>query len=88
MITEVIQDIHTYQQTIASAVEEQSVTANQLVQTVKRIVKGAGEISGRVGEVQAGNQKTVADAGETLEAAREVSESSGTLRRLIDELDG
>jgi len=86
-ISEVIEQIHHYQDTIARAVEAQTATAGELVESVQQIVGGVGDITSRVQEVREGNRQTVDDAVQTFTAAKEITDSSSLLRVLIDELD-
>jgi len=53
-ITEVISTISTYQMTIASAVEEQTATTNEMSRSVNEAATGSGEIAANITGVAAG----------------------------------
>lgn len=78
-ISDVIGEIHQLQTAIASAVEEQSSTTNEMSRAVGEAASGSQDI--------AGNIMGVADmASETSRSATEVREASAALGRLADGL--
>ncbi len=80
-VTKVIETIDAHQGSIASAVEEQAATTNEIARTVSFSATAISDISGNV--------KGVADtAAETTEGASQIDASAGELARMAAELHG
>jgi methyl-accepting chemotaxis protein len=72
-VTQVITQISDYQTTIASAVEEQTATTNEMNRSVSEAAAASGQIAANIGSV--------------AEVARDTSVSVADSRRAADELD-
>ncbi len=83
-IGEVIKKINDISATIASAVEEQTATTNEIARTVGEAAKGANEISENIGGVASAAKNTQDGASKTLALAGELQELSKTLMELED----
>ena len=82
-ISNTINQINDIQNTIASAVEEQTATTNEMSRNVAEGAKGTNEISKNVAGVAQTAQGTQAGAVKSLEAARMLSEMALELERLV-----
>ncbi|GII22918.1 methyl-accepting chemotaxis protein [Planosporangium mesophilum] len=80
-IREVIEQISEFSTTIASAVEEQSATTNEMTRAITDAAKGSGEVTRGVGAVA-----EVADA--TADSARASREAADDLSKLSTKLNG
>jgi methyl-accepting chemotaxis protein len=84
-ITTVISQINDIQTTIASAVEEQTATTNEIGRSVTEAARGASEIAGNVSGVAQAAQETAEGASDTLRAASELARMADELTRLVDQ---
>jgi methyl-accepting chemotaxis protein len=82
-IGEVIGRINDYQNTIASAVEQQSATTNGMTSDLSRAAGGNAEISRQIAEVVSQSDLTLDAARATEAAAQELAEISGQLRTTV-----
>ncbi len=82
-ILAIIRTINELQQSIASAVEEQSVTTRELAGNISEVVKGSNEISATISQVAQTAQQTRGNAGETLRAAEEMGRLAAELKVAI-----
>jgi methyl-accepting chemotaxis protein len=82
-ISEIISQINDISNTIASAVEEQTATTNEIGRNVSEAAKGAGEIAGNIASVAKAAQDTTAGANDTRQAARALSEMAAELQTLV-----
>jgi methyl-accepting chemotaxis protein len=82
-ITTVIAQINDIQTTIASAVEEQTATTNEIGRNVGEAARGASEIAGNVSGVAQAAQETAEGASDTLRAASELARMADELTRLV-----
>ena len=80
-IAGIIAQINDTQSTIASAVEEQTATTNEMGRNVSEAADGAEQIAGHIG-------RAAEAAGQSSVAARSMSEASGELARRAGELEG
>jgi len=79
----VINQINDISNTIASAVEEQSVTTNEISRNVAEAAKGASEISQNVAGVSAAAKSTSSGASDTRTAAQELARMAAELQSLV-----
>jgi len=79
----VIDHISTYQITIASAVEEQTATTNEMARNVAQAATGAGDIAGTITLMAAASQTTAAGVGEASAAIGDLAQMAGQLRQLV-----
>jgi methyl-accepting chemotaxis protein len=82
-ITSIINQINDIQNTIASAVEEQTATTNEIGRNVSEAAKGSSEISQNIGGVAAGAEGTTQGANETMKAASSLAQMAEELRGLV-----
>jgi len=82
-ISNVISKINDYQNTIASAVEEQTATTNEISRNVAEAAKGSTEIAQNITGVASAAKGTSAGAGDTLKAAAELSRMAAELQEIV-----
>jgi methyl-accepting chemotaxis protein len=82
-ITEVIGQIHNIQNTIASAVEEQSATTNEIGRNLSEAAKGGSEITQNVTGVAQAAETTTQAAAQTQESARGLESVAAELKELV-----
>lgn len=82
-ISEVIARINDSQQTIASAVEEQTATTNEMFGVVSGAAQTTQDIVDTIETVSAKAEKSAAGARTTLEAGQAVADSSSQLSKLV-----
>jgi methyl-accepting chemotaxis protein len=82
-IHEVIERINDYQNTIASAVEQQSATTNGMTQDLGRAAGGTAQISRELADVVAVTTATRAAAQTAETTAAELADISGRLNTLV-----
>ncbi len=82
-ISEVINQINDISNTIASAVEEQTATANEMGRNVLEASKGSDEIAQNITLVASTAQSTAQGAGNTQQAAGELSRMAAELQQLV-----
>ena len=79
-IATIITSINDYQLTIASAVEEQTATTNEMSRNVAEASAGSGEIAANISGVAAAADTTTQSVTQTLDAINELARMSGELR--------
>lgn len=84
-ISEVINQINDISSTIASAVEEQTATANEMGRNVAEASKGTTEISQNILAVAGAAQSTNQGANNTQQAAHELSRMAAELQQLVSQ---
>ncbi|ABK53523.1 methyl-accepting chemotaxis sensory transducer [Acidothermus cellulolyticus 11B] len=82
-ISSIIERINEIQTVIASAVEEQTATTNEMNRAVDEAATGAHEIANRIGQVAQAAQQTAGTVANTRHAAEELSRLSGELQQLV-----
>jgi methyl-accepting chemotaxis protein len=82
-ISEVIGSINDYQLTIASAVEEQTATTNEMSRSVQEAAGGSTEIATNITGVSAAASSTTQALGQTRQAVDELSRMASDLRGSI-----
>jgi methyl-accepting chemotaxis protein len=82
-VSEIIGSINDLQTAIASAVEQQAVTTQEMSRTVTGATSDTSEISFSVEQVAQAASETATAAGSTEDAARELSELSTSLQGLV-----
>ena len=83
-IGEVIERIADMQTTIASAVEEQTATTNEIARSVNEAAAGSSQIAENITSVASAAEDTSKGATRTQDAAAELREVAGGLQRLVD----
>ena len=82
-ITDVIGQIDEGQQTIASAIEQQSATTDLMSRNVGDVSAAAGEITGTVSNITRSTEATAEGANTTRTSAERVSTAVGDIEALI-----
>jgi len=82
-ISEIIAQINDIQSTIASAVEEQSATTNEIARSVSGAAQGAMDITMNISSVAEVAQQTSAGTAETGRAATELSRMAADMKNLV-----
>ena len=79
----IINQINDISSTIASAVEEQTATTNEIGRNISEAAKGAGEIARNISGVATAAQSTTAGANDTQAAARALNQMAEKLQSLV-----
>ena len=82
-ISEVIGQINDYQTTIASAVEEQTATTNEMGRSVAEAASGTGQIAENIGGVSGAADATTQALTQTRTAVDELSRMAADLRTTV-----
>jgi methyl-accepting chemotaxis protein len=82
-ITEVVNQINDISNTIATAVEEQNATTNEMARNVNEAAQSSGEITSNIAGVAAAAQGTTRGATDTQRASQQLVEMSTQLRKLV-----
>jgi len=82
-IDEVISQISDYQTTIASAVEEQTATTNEMSRSVSEAAQGTGSIAASITTISTVSSETGEDAAQTRAASEGLAEVTAELSRLV-----
>ncbi|HKP98365.1 MAG TPA: methyl-accepting chemotaxis protein [Fibrobacteria bacterium] len=82
-IGNIIRQISDIQNTIASAVEEQTVTTNEIAKSVSEAARGSGEITNSISGVAQAAQSTANGASDTKKASEELSKMLSDLQRFV-----
>jgi methyl-accepting chemotaxis protein len=82
-IGSVISQIHDLQNTIASAVEEQTATTNEIGRNASEAAQGSTEIARNITTVAQAAQSTAQGAGNTQQSAVGLAHMAGELQRLV-----
>jgi methyl-accepting chemotaxis protein len=84
-ISTVINQINDIQNTIAGAVEEQTVTMNEIGRSVSEAARGSAEIAQNIMGVAQATQSTTASANLTQDAAGELAQMAAELEKLVEQ---
>jgi methyl-accepting chemotaxis protein len=79
----IIAQINDISTTIASAVEQQSATTNEMGRNVAESAQGSGEIARNITTVAEAAHNTANGAGQTMAAATELARMAGELKQLL-----
>ncbi|MEZ4445597.1 MAG: methyl-accepting chemotaxis protein [Polyangiaceae bacterium] len=82
----IIGQINDLQNTIASAVEEQTATTNEIARNVAEAARGSSEIAENMGGLAAGAQETAQGASDTNAAANGLAKLATELEELVQRL--
>ncbi|MEV6342637.1 methyl-accepting chemotaxis protein [Actinoplanes sp. NPDC051851] len=82
-ISEIIERINGLQLTIASAVEEQTATTQEMNRTLAEAAGGAGDIAMTITGVSEATRRTTESVGDTRQAADEVTATAGALQAVV-----
>ncbi len=81
----IIHQINDIQNTIASAVEEQTATTNEISRNVADAARGSGEIAQNITGVARAAQSTSSGASDTEKASASLAEMAADLQRLVSQ---
>jgi len=84
-ISKIINQINDIQNTIASAVEEQTATTNEIARNATEAAKGSTEISKNIANVSEAAKNTTQGANNTLTAATELAKLAADLKRVVEQ---
>jgi methyl-accepting chemotaxis protein len=84
-ISTVINQINDISSTIASAVEQQNATTNEMSRNVNEAARGSSEITSNIAGVAEAAQGTTRGATDTQNASRQLVETCTQLRRLVEQ---
>src|ERR1700677_3812895 len=84
-ISGVLNQVSDISGTIATAVEEQNATTNEMSRNVSEAAQGSGEITGNIAGVAEAAQSTTRGAADTQKASQQLVETSTQLRRLLEQ---
>lgn len=82
-ITTIIHQINDFQTTIASAVEEQTATTNEISRNINQVSLGSKEIARNITGVADAAQNTAQSASNTQNSALELSKTASELQQLV-----
>ncbi len=82
-ITEVINQINDISNTIASAVEEQTATTNEIGRNLVEAAKGSSEIAGNISGMAMAVRSTSKGAGDIQMAAQDLSKVAAGMQRMV-----
>jgi methyl-accepting chemotaxis protein len=82
-ISTIITSINDYQLTIASAVEEQTATTNEMSRSVAEAASGSGDIAANIVAVARAANDATAGAGETATSARKLAGIAAEMEQLV-----
>ena len=86
-ITEIIDSICNQENTIASAVEEQTSTTAEISNNLGEAAAGSAQIAQNMTQVAHAAQSTAEGASNTQVAAQELARMASTLQRLVDDYE-
>jgi methyl-accepting chemotaxis protein len=86
-ISGVINQINNISSTIATAVEEQNATTNEMSRNVSEAAHGSGEITSNISGVAQAAESTSRGAADTQKASQQLVETSAELRRLVEQFN-
>jgi methyl-accepting chemotaxis protein len=81
----VINQVNDISGTIATAVEEQNATTNEMSRNVSEAAQGSGEITSNISGVAEAAQSTTRGASDTQKASQQLVETSTQLRHLVEQ---
>ena len=84
-IGRIINQINDIQNTIATAVEEQTATTNEIARNASEAAKGSTEISKNITNVSEAAKNTTQGANNTLTAATELAKLAAELKRVVQQ---
>ncbi len=82
-ISQIIDQINGFQETIASAVEEQTATTSEMTRSVSEAATGSGEIAANIAGVADGAAMTTEGIARNQESVASISQMSAELRKLV-----
>ncbi|HLK03195.1 MAG TPA: methyl-accepting chemotaxis protein [Candidatus Acidoferrum sp.] len=83
-ISKIINQVNDISNSIATAVEEQDATTNEMTRNVTEAAKGAGEIAKNIIGVAEAAKNTAQGAGDSQRAAQQLSQMAAEMREIIN----
>ncbi len=83
----IINQINDISNTIASSVEEQTATTNEISRNVSQAARGSAEIGENICGVAQAAADTTQGANDTLEASKNLAEMAAQLQRLVEQFE-
>ena len=83
-VSSIISQVNDISSTIASAVEEQTATTNEIGRNVSNAARGTSEISLNIAKVASAADSTTAGAKETQSSAKSLTEMANNLQQLLN----
>ena len=83
-ISAIINQINDIQITIASAVEEQTATTNEISRSVANAAHGSAEIANNITNVAQATQNTLSSANDVHTASSEMARMAAELQQMVD----
>ena len=83
-IRAIVKQIYEIQNTIASAVEEQTATTNEIGRSVTEVAMGSSDIASTISGVATATHDTASGASSTQRAARELAVMATDLQELVE----
>ncbi|MBC8291202.1 MAG: methyl-accepting chemotaxis protein [Planctomycetes bacterium] len=87
-ISEIIVRIHDFQNSIASAVEQQSMTTREISQNVGKVAEGSSDIARNIAAVATAANETARGAASTQQSAHQANDMATALKELVERLQG
>ncbi|MGB8012086.1 MAG: methyl-accepting chemotaxis protein [Terriglobales bacterium] len=84
-ISEVIKQVNDISNTIATAVEEQNATTNEMARNVSEAARGASEISNNIAGVASAAENTAQGSNDSAQASKALAEMSTKLQKLVSQ---
>jgi methyl-accepting chemotaxis protein len=84
-ISDIINQINDLQSTIASAVEEQTVTTNEIARNIAEAAQGTSDIAKNIGIVALNAQTTTIGANNTSESATELARMAIDMQKVVNQ---
>lgn len=84
-ITDIINQINDLQSTIASAVEEQTVTTNEIARNIAEAAQGTSDIAKNIGIVAINAQTTTIGASNTSQSATELARMAVDMQKVVNQ---
>src|SRR5579883_2889837 len=84
-ISSIINQVNDISSTIASAVEEQNATTNEMSRNISDAARGSGEITKNIAGVAEAARNTTAGAGETQKSAKGLERMAAELQDLVSQ---
>ena len=84
-ITGIINQINDFQNTIASAVEQQTATTNEINHNINDVASGSSEIAKNIDVVATAAKSTEAGSKDTLQASRDLAKMATELQVLVNQ---
>ncbi len=83
-VSEIINQVNDISSTIASAVEQQTATTNEIGRNVNDAARGSSEIAQNISRVASATEQTTAGARDTQTSARALNEMAAQLQMLVN----